>query len=168
VTVWKNKNRAVISDNWLENEKELPKRFKEYAQFETERIKHNKAYPQKELSQQKYLEQNTRKYPDLAPSKKENTYQPRTYAPTKPDIKVSPRSKDIKVPPRDNNVKVTPQKQVPTKKEERIITPRRQTNEGREYHKNSWEQSKSSKQKIVKPAPPKQTVTQKKTIRKKN
>ena len=52
VTVWRSQNREIITDTWLKDERSLPKRFKEYGDFETARRKYNKKYPQKEISQE--------------------------------------------------------------------------------------------------------------------
>ena len=109
--------------------------------METSRLKYNAEHPKKALNQAEYVERYSRRYPDISKSAKdvkegrtiyeEPVYKPRTKAPVyEPDLRVP-------------NVPKTRKKTEPTKPKTTIPS----VNQGREYHKNTWEQSKSKSSK---------------------
>lgn len=154
VREWKNQNREVVTEDWLRNDERLPERFQEYGKFETSRIKYNREHPRKAVSQKEYVERYERRYPGLAKSAEKINYgeankedfnnkSPNNPPISKPKTRESyePKTKQPNIP---LNNKTSPKK--------RITVPN--VNKGKEYHRNSWEQTKS-KPRVIKPRVPK-------------
>jgi hypothetical protein len=143
VNDWQHKNRDVISKDWMKDDGKLPKRFKEYGEFESSREKYNQKNPSKEISRKDFVNQHEKKYPDLSKSTRQLQ-----------------KEKVAKNPP-TRDYPVTPKTEKPTKKEDKKKDPinpkvdgkdKRQdpkpkVDSGKDYHKNAWEKSKSQREK---------------------
>lgn len=158
VSNWRDNNRDIITERWMEDDGNLVSRFQEYGKFETERLRYNQSRPTKALSQSEYIEKYGRRYPNLERSAKEvkegrtiydePDYKPRTNPPV--------RERDVIVPSTPKTNRIPPKRNVEPKKRTRTFIPR--VKKGTEYHKNTWDKSGSSRSKIIKPS------TQKKVI----
>lgn len=158
---WHHRHRTVISDNWMKDDGQLSKRFKEYGKLESSREKYNKKHPNKKISQLDYIKRNNRKYPTIDQSQKEQQFSKRKVNPTIPqqkkqDPSVFPKKKNPKVVPKKKTPKVVPKKKRPTviprkrtekRKPNTRILPKQKINKGKTYHQNSWERSKVKRQK---------------------
>lgn len=144
VRTWENRNRDVVTDNWLNRARTDANAFREYGKFETERQKYNNAHPDRPVSQGQFLDKNSRKYPDLTQTvERKRTLEeadkqrrdPQQLDPRKPDVRtqpptVEPRKPDISPKPRT----VEPRKQPP------INLPK--VEQAQKHHQDAWEQSK--------------------------
>jgi len=181
---WHDRNRSVISDDFLADKNRLPERMKEYGQFETGRQQYNAKNPQKQLGQEEYLDKNVRKYPDMQRSretaktemKRENeiTREKRSdwapqKAPAKPEPAPVPKTQR---PPR---IEPAPAPKPPSRepaKTDKPVTrepskqPRTQPDEAKDYHRQKWEESrpaqKQPQQTRPSPAPKREIKTPKK------
>lgn len=68
---WRDRNRSVISDEWLADKNRLPERLREYGRFEEKRAEYNQRNPRNPLDADKFLEKNSGQYPELQRSKQE-------------------------------------------------------------------------------------------------
>ncbi len=188
VGTWRERNRTVISEEWLGDKKQLPERMKAFGQFEQSREDYNARNPQKTVTQAEYLDKNARKYPDLERSKTQATQEIRRQqeAPQTRPSEWAPRKEPA---PADRNVKpdagrdVTPPKPdtkrpsrvlepVPVKPAERPQRPTekprteqpnvRPPEEAKDYHRQQWEETKRVEQRREpQPAPTPRTQPQK-------
>ena len=224
VNNWHHRNRDIVSDNWLKDDGRLPKRFKEYGEFESSREKYNNEHPKQIISRKDYVTRNEKKYPTLATStkeqkiktearkktsykepvksridkpakvqkqktidpakpkvdkpskvKKQKTIDPvkpkvdkptkvkkqKTIDPVKPKVDKPTKVKKQKTidpvkPKVDKPTKVKKQRTVnpkiskkkkdkPTRKPDNISKQAPKVNKGQDYHKNTWEKSKTKK-----------------------
>ena len=146
VNGFRHRNEAVVTETWLRRDDKLVRRFEEFGTFETARIRHNNVRPQNPLSQKEYLERHNNRFPETRKVTPNTTEQktfrepvyPRTYQPTVPTRKPKVDSKQRPPVQRLPNVRerTTKPKQVP------------RVNQGRERHKNIWDQSRSSRQQV--------------------
>ncbi|MBK7937316.1 MAG: hypothetical protein IPJ82_09595 [Lewinellaceae bacterium] len=166
VGTWRDHNRAVISDEWLRDKERLPGRLKEFGRFEESRQDFNARNPKNPLSQEQFLEKNTKKYPELSAGRemvkaeiqREQTAdkQERSkWAPAKEPVKTEPaRAPKTQAP--------TPQTREPQEKtkvpqtEKPRTDPKKQRpiEDARDYHRNKWEETKRE------PAPKTQSAPQ--------
>lgn len=148
VSTWRDQNKEVVTNHWLQDDGRLPQRFKEYGRFESSRIRHNREHPGKTLSKTAYAERYSKRYPELSKSverikagtaiHEEPLYKPRTEPPVyEPDMRQPTIPKTNKQGAQKNK---------------KITLP--SLNKGKEYHKNTWEQSKSSRNKVTKSKTP--------------
>ncbi len=153
VHTWRDHNRAVITDTWMNNERNRVEQIQEFGKFEFERRKYNDANPDKNLSQYEFYEKNTRRYPNTKATPVPETQQPR--------IRTTPQPKEdkaVKTPPRKTEIgKPLPP---PAQREPAKIEPRKQNERleaikrAEELHKQRWEKQ-----------PPKPTTTQPRTLK---
>ncbi len=162
---WKNRNRDVVTDDWLERGRRNPDQFREYGKFEAEREKYNRSHPAKPLAPADFLDKNKGRYPTLSKDrelqrqqneqiKREKTppVKPRIEPPTKREPMQPPRKPEVTEP------RPKPQIEPKTKPSE---IPK--VDKARDYHRDKWEKSQPPKrQETVKPktqtAPPKPKV----------
>jgi hypothetical protein len=69
VSAWRERNREVISDRWIKEASENPRRFQEYGEFEHNLMRHNQRRPETALSPGEFLDRNPRAYPSLERTK---------------------------------------------------------------------------------------------------
>ena len=167
VADWKDRNREVISDDWMRDDGRLTERFKEYGKFESARDKYNQSHTQKPQTKKEYLDRNKNRYPKMTEKVDKVEMDGRIFKDPLP----STRKKETTVP-RKKNEPIT-RKQLPPNRTAPKI------NKGNEYHKNTWEKSKvtrpktttrptpkiKTQPKVLKPQKPKTTVPK---TRKKN
>jgi hypothetical protein len=166
VVVWQRQNREVITERWLTEPKQMRTRFKEYGEFEMERTKYNQRNPNKQLSKAEYLDRNTRKYPELVRNKpepqvrakpavrKERTEkQPTNVRPSEqptrqPKADTRKPADQTRKPKADKPPTVRDNKEPVRKETREINVPRtdRQVDKGRDYHRNTWERTRSKQQ----------------------
>jgi len=160
VGAWRDRNRAVVSDEWLKDNGRLPTRLKEYGHFEENREVYNTRNPRSPLSQEQFLERNTRVYPELSNGRasvkaerqreQEAGEQERSkWAPPKEPVKTEPaRVPKTQAPqrePREKTERPATDKPLTEPKKERPIE------EAKDYHRNKWEENRKETQ----PAAPK-------------
>jgi hypothetical protein len=170
VTVWKNQNREVVSDDFLRNDGRLSERFREFGQFEADRARYNRTHPQKQMSQVEFRERNADRYKALdRGTTRQRTIRPgeeRTRIPT--DVTRQPQPdarRKVTIPPKQTEPrkKVTiPRSRIPTVKK------------GAEQHRSILERSRSTRTRTIKRTPPKTRAPKKvtkprtRTVKKKN
>ncbi len=142
VRSWKHQNRSVINDQWLQDDKNLVRRFREYGKFETERLKHNRKKPEKAYSQSEYADRYKKRYPELSKTRKqveEVTKVPRNQQGkefTKPRVDIPSKEVPTKtIPKRDKKLR------------KKVTVPK--VDKARDYHKNTWEKPKRTR--VIKP-----------------
>ncbi len=157
---WQQRNRSVISDEFLADKGRLSERLKEYGKFETGRQEYNGKNPKKQVTQEEYLDKNVRKYPDLQRSretaktemKRENEVKrdnrsdwAPSKAPAKPEPAPAPKTQrppriepapSPKPPSREPAKTDKPATRLPAKQ------PRTQPDEAKDYHRQKWEESR--------------------------
>lgn len=148
---WRERNRTLISDDFLSDKTRLPGRLKEYGQFEAGRQEFNTNNPKKPLTQEEYLDKNARKYPDLQRSRetanteiKRETALKReknaAWAPAKAPAKPEP----VPAPKTQRPPRVAPapaQKPAPVEKPA-TRQPKSQPDAAKDYHRQKWEAQK--------------------------
>lgn len=146
---WRDRNRDVISDEWLKDKGRLPERLKEYGRFEENREAFNARNPKNPLTREQFLDRNTRQYPELtngrASVKTERQREQESgqierskWAPAKEPVKPEP----ARVPQNK------PAQREPAEKSQRPATERpsaeprkeRPIEEAKDYHRNKWEE----------------------------
>lgn len=148
---WRSQNAAIITDKWLENDGQMPDRFKTYGKFETERTKFNQKNPRKAVSQKEYAEQHKKRYPKLSKATKQpkdvNVVRKKKEAnrSVKPKAK-KPAIERSKVTKPKVEKKPPKKAKKPTRK--KPLTPK--VNRAKDYHKDTWEKSKNKKRVIPK------------------
>jgi hypothetical protein len=164
---WHDRNRTVISDEFLADNNRLPERLKAYGRFEQGRQDYNAKNPKKPASQADYLEKNAGKYPEIKQSRdvskneiqrenEQNIQKRSDWAPQKAPAKPEPTR--APTTERPHRVIPTPKQNPPKtdKPDYRAPTPaprpQTQPNEAKDYHRQKWEQTKPS-QPNQKPAP---------------
>ncbi len=152
---WHERNRSIISDDFLSDKNRLPDRLKTYGQFETGRQEYNTKNPKKQLTQEEYLDKNEQKYPDLQRSRetakteikreneikreKRSDWAPQK-APAKPEPAPAPKTQR---PPRiEPTPAPKPPSREPAKTDKPAKQPRTQPDEAKDYHRQKWEESK--------------------------
>jgi hypothetical protein len=150
VSAWRERNREVISDRWMEEAANNPRRFQEYGEFEYNRLRYNQRRPETALSPGEFLDRNPRAYPDLertsvarAPIKPE----PRRTEPT-PSVEPSTKRPSTLPTPSETRSKdaPVPTKQVPRTQPDVEPPPSKAT----DRHRTIWEPPPS---RITKPVP---------------
>lgn len=152
---WHERNRTVISEDFLSDKKQLPERLKNFGRFEQGVEDHNARNPYNPLTKEQYLEKNARKYPEIQQSrekaateiqretavKREKNAQ---WAPAKAPAKPEPAPVKTQRPPRTQQPAPVPQ-QAPRKarpsEQIKPVTP----DAGNDYHRQKWDQFKPSK-----------------------
>lgn len=147
VREWHERNGTVVSEDFIADKSKLPQRLKEYGQFEKGRQDRSKK-DGRAISQDEYLTQNTKKYPELtrtrATVKTETVRQPNQdvkWAPEKEPVITRPQpSKTTEPvrPPRDQTVPVRQQPVDPVKRQQ----PTKDT--PTDYHRQKWETPKQN------------------------
>ena len=116
VNIWLKQNKEVVTKEWVNNEKDLPNRMREFGKFETERADYNRKNPGKKLSQKDYAIKNSTKYPTFSKTARDyNKFNATELKPVKN--------------PTDNTKVYKPGKkaETPTKKTPRVEKPQTRT-----------------------------------------
>ncbi|HRI58776.1 MAG TPA: hypothetical protein PK228_03610 [Saprospiraceae bacterium] len=180
VGAWRERNRAVIPDEWMKDKARLPQRMKEYGQFEEERQKYNAKNPKSPVSQEAYLEKNARKYPELQQAqvavkqemqREAPQTRPSEWAPRKDPAPAIPKTEPARAPKTEPAQKpqtqrpprneLPPVQQAPKDKtqkpavEQPRTTPQKQrpAEEAKDYHRQKWDESERRQQTQRQPAP---------------
>jgi hypothetical protein len=160
---WHERNRTVISDEFLTDKSRLPQRLKEYGRFEQSRQEYNTRNPKNTVDPEVFLDKNRQKYPDIERSRTEAKAEIQradkvnrdkradwapAKAPTKPEPVPSPSPTARPKTDRPSRQEPTPT-QKPTKvqaPDARVPTPtqrpRTQPDAAKDYHRQQWEQQK--------------------------
>lgn len=148
---WHERNRTVISDDFLADKGRLPERLKDFGRFEQDWEKQKNRNPEKALSREEFLDNNAKKYPDIQQSRqkaatelqRESTIKREKetqWAPSKAPAKPEPAPTKAQRPPR-NPVPVPPTRKERPALQTKPVTP----DAAKDYHRQKWEQ--------IKPAP---------------
>ncbi len=168
VNTWRNNNREVINNAWLENEQNRLERIQEFGKFEWERRRYNEDHQDASLDPYEFYDKNARKYPNIK-------------ATSAPETKTPPRARTT-TPPADQKKKVevprkteTPPPAVEREKAKPTEppAPRARTEryediqKAKELHKQKWEPEKKLPPKTsTEPSKLKKPEVQKTTPRK--
>lgn len=153
VANWRDKNRDVITDDWMRDDGRLVERFQEYGKFEPAREKYNEAHPQKAQTQKEYLENNKKRYPELKEKVDESAKGGKI---SKEPAPVTRKQKTTAPTNKKNEPKIN--KELPPDR----TTPK--VDKGKDYHKNTWEKSKTTRPK-TQPTPRPKTKSQPKVVK---
>ncbi len=195
VGAWRDRNRTVISDEWMRDRGRLPERLKEFGRFEEGRQAYNARNPRNPATQEEYLNKTPRKYPELERSRTQAAEEikrgddvPRTrpseWAPRKEPAPVTPQTRPDRQPePRPTQKPRTekPRVQPPADTKERPPRPsaepprtqpkpERPVEDAKDYHRQKWDETKRTETRRERPAArpvPKQTPAPKRTEPKK-
>jgi len=175
---WQQRNRSVISNEFLADKTRLPERLKEYGRFETGRQEFNAKNPKKTVTQEEYLEKNVRKYPDLQRSREaakteakrevEATREKRSdwapsKAPAKPEPAPAPKTQR---PPRIEPAPAPkPPSREPAKTDKPAKQPRTMPEEAKDYHRQKWEESRPAQRQPQQTRPSNPTPAPKREIK---
>lgn len=154
--VWQHQNREVVSREWLQDDGALSSRFREYGKFESDRVKYNRAHPQRVVSQRQFIEKNSRRYPTIA---KETTRRKATNTtivrPPKGE-KTKPRA-PLQTRPRKTETQKPTVRKVPRK-----VPPIKQ---GNERHRSLSERLRSTRTPKVQSRKPKAQTSKTRTVK---
>ncbi|PHN08216.1 hypothetical protein [Flavilitoribacter nigricans] len=150
VRSWQQNNREVITEAWLQDDRNSIERFREYGKFELDRAQYNRKKLEKELSPTEYLDRHRNKYPELNRTNAKRSAPTRTI--TRPDTNV-PRTAPQSTPPRQtvprrvepDRIRITPRVRIdtPPKKEVPKI------NKGVDQHRRTIERSKTPQPRVT-------------------
>ncbi len=149
VNQWHRRNKTIINKRWMQDDGQLPKRFKEYGEFETARKKYNKRHPRKTVSQKEYADRHVRRYPQIAKTRKSSE----TIVPREPVEQPSPRQRTADPKTTIDRQRTKPESSkkdaVERKRSRQTTVPK--VNKAREFHKDIWEKSKKRKPSLKSP-----------------
>ena len=151
---WQERNREVITETWLQDDRNSIERFREYGKFELDRSQYNRKKVEKELSPAEYLDRHRNKYPELKRTNVSRSNQPQSKKAITPTVPA----------PSPNPTTPRRTEQTPLTKERIQITPRVRTEvpkkevpkiqKGVEQHRRTIERSKTTQPRVVpNPAP---------------
>ena len=140
VSVWRNRNREVVSDRWLKDDSRLSDRFREFGKFEADRDRYNRSHPGRELGQKDFRERNPQRYRTLS-----GTVTGRQRATER--TRVQPAERTERTAPRTRST-------VPSTRKKQPATPRRSVKKGTERHRSISERSRTSRTRTVRPRTP--------------
>lgn len=178
VREWRERNRTIISEEFLADKSRLSENLKTYGRFETSRAEYNAKNPRKQVSETEFLDKNARKYPSLKRSKEAARTESQQddvikrekradWAPSKAPAQAEPV-------PAPKNQRLPRTEPVPAQKPPKIDkpvvrepnkTPKTQPDEAKEYHRQKWEETRprnpspAPQPKVVAPPPPKTKIT---------
>jgi len=155
VSVWREHNREVISDRWIEEASKNPRRFQEYGEFEHNRLRYNQRRPETALSPGEFLDRNPRAYPslELERTNANNTLIKQESRLPEPTPSVEPISKRPSTMPKpegryENAPK--PEERVPRTQPVLVPPPSKAT----DRHRTSWERPPPQSNKPIPRATP--------------
>ncbi len=171
VVVWAKRNRAVITNRWMQSDNNLPKRFVEYGKYEVARTEYNQDHPQRQLSQTEYLNRYDNRYPDLAKTVREAKPEERVISREPMETRKRTIEPERRYPTtrKEPTTRSRTEKEPDKKVERKTIPPRTmpKVNRGKEHHENTWEKTKRTRSttppSTIKRSPPKTTTTPPKT-----
>lgn len=146
---WQERNRNIVTDHWLQEDRKSIERFREFGKFEMDREKYNRKRPEKSLSPAAYLERNRSKYPELsrsAPARIQEgdrkIFSPRQKA-TIPDL--NKQADQPVISPRRSNQSKVERERIIIKPKTRQVNPTRKVpkvNKGVDHHRTTIERSR--------------------------
>lgn len=176
VREWRERNRTIISEEFLADKSRLAENLKTYGRFETSRAEYNAKNPRKQISETEFLEKNAQKYPSLMRSKEAAKAEIQQgdaikrekradWAPSKAPAQAEP----VPAPknPRPPRIEPAPTQKPPTGDKpvvrEPAKAPKTAPDEAKEYHRQKWEETRpkspSPTPKTKSTAPPPKTKT---------
>ena len=182
VGAWHERNRSIISEEWLSDRGRLPERMKEYGRFEESRQEYNGRNPKSPVAPEIFLEKNAAKYPELNRGraqaadevKRERETQPAKpseWAPRKETSPAIPKTEPAREPKTEPAAKPKTERPpriqptVPSEPKEKPQPPKtdkprtepannRPVEKANDYHRQKWEESrKEETQRERQPAP---------------
>ncbi len=163
---WHERNRTLISDDWMKDRGRLPERMKEYGRFEENLQDYNGRNPKTPVTPDVFLEKNGNKYPELKRSRTEATdgikrereteaAKPSPWAPRKEPAPANPKtqpgrqdkSEPVQKPQTDRPATV-PAKTKETPRPPRTEQPRTEpaktppVEKPSDFHRQKWEETR--------------------------
>ena len=166
---WHERNRTLISDDWMKDRARLPERMKEYGRFEQNLQDYNGRNPKTPVTPDVFLEKNGNKYPDLKRSRTEATGEikrerdtevdkPSPWAPRKEPTPAKPKTEPgrqdkaepIQKPRTEQAPRIKPpvpetkKQPIPTRTEPSRTEPAKnpQVEKPNDYHRQKWEETR--------------------------
>lgn len=133
VTVWRSRNSAVVSNDWLRDDGRLTERLREYGEFESSRRQYNGRKPSRTLDQAEYLESKRSRYPVLsrsAPPRVRSSEEPVTRSRTREPVPARPTTPRTQPAPR-TRTNPTGEEPAPVPSRSTRVT------RGEEHHRNT-------------------------------
>lgn len=160
VRIWREKNKAVITDDMIVNAPRKINAYREYGLMEEARMKYNKSNPKKRMTQEQFVEKNKKSYPRLRKEVQQREEfsskgQPRA---EEEIIESKPRNKFPSRSKKETQKKNTPRNLPKTSKKKKI----KSTQKAKDVHQRTWNKSKRSTSKKSK-LKTKKTTPRKKT-----
>ena len=178
VGAWHERNRTVISDDFMKDRGRLPERMKEYGRFEENRQQYNGRNPKNPATPETFLDKNASKYPELKRARVQATDEikreretqatkPSQWAPRKEPAPAIPKTepgREPKTEPAQKPPTVRPprtQPSVPADPKNKPLPPRTEQPRNDQpiekpdaYHKQKWEETRREEtQREQKPTP---------------
>ena len=174
---WQERNRRIISNDFITPQKELSERLREFGRFEQGWRELNTKNPSRNITQEEFLDKNSQKYPQILRSREtakteiqhETTVKRERNADWAPP-KANPVPEPIYAPRTDQPAKrkVTPDRKPnlpsndqPVLREPRPApVPRTKPDEAKDYHRQKWEETSPRKEPrpgVTVPVPKKET-----------
>jgi hypothetical protein len=164
---WHERNRTVISDDFISDKGRLPERLKDFGRFEEDWKTQNTRNPEKVINKEAFLDRNAKKYPDIQKSREkaateiqretmDKRAKDKQWAPAKAPAKTEP----VQVPrTKRPSTDPMPIPQVPRPKRPSGIINSGTPDAGRDYHRIKWDQIKPVMKAIPRSIP--KTIIQK-------
>jgi hypothetical protein len=148
---WRQFNRDIVTESWLEHSRYDANYFRQFGKFEADREKYNRSHQQSPLSQSAFLDRKASKYPvlrpkDAAPAKRPKPVEPEAI-PRQPVPPPSAKPRTKQQPGRE----IPPGKRedaAPIKPSPRPLIPK--IEKARDYHKDNWNQTKPGQKPDIK------------------
>ncbi len=148
---WHQRNREIVTDEWMDKARTDARAFREFGKLETEREKYNRSHPDKPIAQRDYLDKNRKQYPDLSGAVERKREQERTTMPTQPPIakqptepRREPSKPDVKQPKTEPKKPTTVPRIDAPKERPKVDLPKMDRAE--KQHRDVWEKDKRETQ----------------------
>lgn len=155
---WHNRNRDLVTDDWLNKARADANAFREFGKLETEREKYNRSHPDKPATQREYLDKNRKQYPDLSATVERKREEERQ-APVPPIAKPKeqpkaqpPTKPDVQQPRREPAQPTIPKKETP---KQRPKVDLGKVEQAQKHHQDAWEKEKRQTPQRTQPERPK-------------
>lgn len=155
VGTWHDRNKGIISEEFLKDKSRLPDHLKAYGKFEEARVDYNRKNPGRATSPETFLDNNKRKYSDLSQSRdqarveteRRQTQEPNRRSDWAPGKEPVQQGNESVRPARIEKPSTTPQNPprqdpIPNRPDAR---PRKefQMDEAKDYHRDGWNAAKN-------------------------
>lgn len=156
VRSWQHRNQDVITETWLQDDRNSINRFREYGKFELDRSRYNLKKTGKELSPAEYLERHPNRYPALKRTNVTRSGKAQSKrSTTRPKADIMDRKPTA---PRQIDQPTIKRERIPIKPRVRTEVPKRtvpKVQKGVDQHRRTIERSRTTQPRVTPRAAPK-------------